>query len=98
MNIQTLLLISMIFIIWFAHINWLQEPSGKLFKLVIFGSFLLFALIFVEHSYHASKNVIKSELTEKDLERFASNDIFSKDNMASKLVHRLLCHPIFYCF
>lgn len=98
MNIQTLLLLSMISIIWLAHVNWLREPSGKFFKLIIMGSFILFVLIFIEHYYYASKVVVKQELTEKDLKRFANDDIFSRDNMASKLVHRLLCHPIFYCF
>lgn len=101
MDVQTLLLVTMIFIIWYAHYDWMCNQDRKLIKFFILISFFLFAIIFVDHVVETSKHTTardQKELTDKDLQRLRTNNIFNQNNIAIKLCRKLITHPIFYMY
>lgn len=99
MDIQIVLLIMMVMIIWAAHVNIYQNQDTRFMKIMVIMSFILFLIIFIEHYIYAKKKSQAKDkqtvLTKQDLDRLGSDDIFKSDNVAVPLFNRLMSHPIF---
>ena len=100
-DIGNILLTGMLFIILCIHLQWGKSQTNRINKVLVILSFLLFVMIFAEQIYYSRKKEELREkepyeLTEKQIIRFKTNSIFNQDNNASRLISKIMNHPIFY--
>ncbi len=93
-NLGNILLLIILLLIFYAHLQGFGNHSNKFIKVMIILSFLIFVVIFVEHIIYVSKN------EKKNTEQYMKYIDYSvnPNNMAIRLWTQLLAHPIFHIY